>query len=68
MKNGHEIHIVLLTVPVHYWTNYGELYFQEASYSPTEIDNKILEDTLHGSLITYPGIFATSAVRNGRNY
>lgn len=36
MKDGPEIVVVSLSVPVHYWTNYVKFYFQkEASYSPT---------------------------------
>jgi hypothetical protein len=37
MKDGREIAVVSLSVPVHYWTNYVELYFQReaSSYSPS---------------------------------
>jgi hypothetical protein len=34
MKDGREIAVVSLSVPVHYWTSYVELYFQkEASFT-----------------------------------
>lgn len=40
MKDGREIAVVSLSVPVHYWTNYVELYFQREVVEMARLDHE----------------------------